>query len=67
MIPPAMFFVAFLKFVVFLVTSAFTVAALSVEDGQNPECARIAASISSSSKVYYPGIYVFNHSSLHNI
>lgn len=51
-----MFFVAFLTYVVLLVAFPFT--ALSVEDDQNPVCAKIAASISSSSKVYYPGIYV---------
>ena len=64
---PAMFFVGSLRFVVaLLVASSLTVAAISVE-GQNPVCAKIAASISSSSNVYYPGIYVSNHALFHTI
>jgi hypothetical protein len=63
-----MFFVGSLRFVVaLLVASSFTVVAISVEEGQDPVCAKIAASISSSSNVYYPGIYVSNHALFHTI
>jgi hypothetical protein len=65
---PAMFFIASLKLVVplfILASSSFAIAALSVEEGRNPVCAQIAASISSSSDVYYPGIYISNPASSH--
>ena len=64
-----MFFVESLRLVVpLLIYCTSTVAALSVDEGRNPVCAKIAVSISSSSDVYYPGIYPFQPpASFHNI
>ena len=53
-----------------LISFSSTVTALSVEEGRNPACAHITTSISSSSDVYYPGIYPLRpllHSKTSNI
>ena len=53
---PAMFFMASLRYAFpLLIFSSFTVANYFVEEGQNPVCSQIDASISSSSGVYYQG------------
>jgi len=43
---------------VLLICSSFALGASANDEGRNPVCSKIAASVSSSSDVYYPGIYL---------
>ena len=53
-----MFFVGSLTLCVLLISSSFALGSSINDEGQNSVCAKIAASVSSSSDVYYPGIYL---------
>ena len=65
---PAMFFMASLRLVFpILIFSSFTIADYFVEEGQNPVCSEIDASISSSSGVYYQGTIPYLSPSCHDI
>jgi len=62
-----MFFVASRLVIPLLLSSYLTLASPSVEEGQNTVCVLIGASISSSSKVYYPGTHPFPNPMRHAI